>query len=151
MNNQNNVITMEGLPFTSSSTVTGRQSFVGGNGGDGIVDRETKSYVDRSMDAVKAQNDARFIEVLSRLDQMPKFWPLVFSGFIGIAGAIGIVFAILSYASDRFDGGLSAGVILEDSRQNSVRINQMFNAAKSRDARIEAILKAAESDNKITE
>lgn len=34
------------------------------------MDTETQRYVDKSMESVKAQNDARFSEVLSRLDSV---------------------------------------------------------------------------------
>ncbi|WP_313534527.1 hypothetical protein [Haematobacter sp.] len=34
------------------------------------MDATTQAYIDRSMDAVRAQNDARFAEVLSRIDSL---------------------------------------------------------------------------------
>ena len=88
----------------------------GGSGGGPTVDSETKNYLDAKMDSVKAQNDARFSEVLSRLDgikDLPKFWPLVSAIAIASVTIIGICVAILSYASDRFDGGLGASALVD--------------------------------------
>jgi len=105
------------------------------------VDAETQGYVDKFMEAVKAQNDARFAEILAKLDQMPKFWPLVMSGFIGIFGAIGLVFAVLAYASDRFDSGIVAMGAVEES----IDAQREVNAAQ--DARLDRILKMLEERN----
>lgn len=88
----------------------------GGSGGGPTVDAETKNYLDAKMDSVKAQNDARFAEVLSRLDgikDLPKFWPLVAAIAVATLSIIGISISIVSYASDRFDGGLSASALID--------------------------------------
>ena len=102
----------------TSSGGGGRRTkpFSGGSGGGVTVDSETKNYLDAKMDSVKAQNDARFSEVLSRLDglkDLPKFWPLVSAIAIASVTIIGICVAILSYASDRFDGGLGASALID--------------------------------------
>lgn len=93
----------------------------GGGGGGFRVDSDTKNYVDAKTESVKSQNDARFAEVLSRIDRvsdriehLPK--PLTLKEFIfggislGVAG-IGLMFGILAFSADRFDGGLAAGSV----------------------------------------
>ena len=96
-------------------------SFSGGSGGGPTVDAETQRFVESKVETIKAQNDARFTEVLSRIDGVaskidhaPK--PVTFLQFLlGAAAALGvtlsIVFAVMAYASDRFDGGLAAVAI----------------------------------------
>jgi hypothetical protein len=91
-----------------------------GGGGGISVDTETKNYVDAKMEAVRAQNDARFAEVLTKLDgvEVPSIWQIVSA----LAVAIGIVFGVLAYASDRFDGGLSASSIVQQQYKNEEAI-----------------------------
>jgi len=76
------------------------------------VDTDTKNYLYAKVDAVKAQNDARFSEVLAELRNMTP-GPTWQQQALLLVGAIGVVFAILAYASDRFDGGLAASSITE--------------------------------------
>lgn len=105
-----------------------QRTYSGGTGGGGIVDAETKNYVDAKMETVKAQNDARFSEVLSgisRVDERvshiasPMTWQqlALTIGSVGLV-LIGIVFGALSYASDRFDGGISASGLLDEFAQS---------------------------------
>lgn len=116
-------------------------TFYDGNGG-GSVDPETKNYLDAKVDAVKAQNDARFAEVLGkldglavRLDAMPRpvgFWQL--AGLIVSAMALGLT--MLALFADRFDGGLAASAIKDqiateqDARntQQDEKLNQIIDA-----------------------
>lgn len=99
----------------------------GGNGGDG-VDTDTKNYLDAKVDAVKAQNDARFSEVLSGISRVservsniatPMTWQqhALTTASVGLV-LLGVVFAALSYASDRFDGGISASGLLDEYSQS---------------------------------
>lgn len=113
--------------------------FGGSGGGEPPVDAETQRYLDKSMESVKAQNDARFAEVLTRLDQMPKFWPSVLALVLTVFGAVGSVFAVLAYASDRFDSGVSSmGAVGDElnaqrqinSEQNE-RLNRIIHALES--------------------
>jgi len=112
------------------------------------VDAETRRYVDKSMETVKAQNDARFSDVLGRLDGLKAQidhapTPLSFTQFmvgaVSVAGVVlALVFAVLAYASDRFDGGLSADAIkdqiaLEQLKRDSVQ-----------DAKLDQIIKAVD-------
>jgi len=110
------------------------------------VDAETQRYVDAKVDAMKAQNDSRFSEVIFKLDAVnvkmdhaPK--PLTMSQFlVGAGGALGVtlgvVFAILAYASDRFDGGLSAMAI-----KDQIATEQADRDA-AQDSRLERVLDA---------
>lgn len=84
----------------------------------------TKDYIDRSMDAVRAQNDARFAEVLSEIRDIrglisskPSTWQLVATVFAGAATILGVALAALSYGGDRFDGGVN----LADQRQEQIQ------------------------------
>lgn len=103
------------------------------------MDAETQRYVDKSMETVKAQNDARFAEVISRLDalkDLPKFWPLVLSGVVVVAGAIGLVFTVLSYASDRFDGGVAASGLMDVMQKEQIARDA------AQDAKLDQILES---------
>ena len=103
------------------------------------MDAETQRFLESKIETVKAQNDARFAEVISRLDalkDLPKFWPLVISGVVIVAGAIGLVFTVLSYASDRFDGGIAASGIVSTLQQEQ----QARDAAQ--DAKLDQILES---------
>ncbi len=73
----------------------------GGNGDDGMNTTQ-KDYVDAKLGEVRAQNDARFAEILSRLERMPSTWTVIAAGvsvFLGIVG-------VLAFGGDRFDGGV---------------------------------------------
>jgi len=79
----------------------------GPSGGGTTVDTETKNYVDAKTEATRAQNDARFTEVLTKLDEKkPMTWQQCAAI---VASGLGIMLAILSFAGDRFDGGMSHG------------------------------------------
>ena len=100
-----------------------------------------REYIDAQDEKTRAQNDARFAEVIARLEQMPRFWPLVVAGIAGLAGSIGLVFAVLAYAGDRFDGGISvSGVVNQLQEIQSQRDNEQ-------DMRIGRILEALEQIN----
>ena len=121
------------LPFNTDTRI-GKG---GGSGGGPTVDSETKNYLDAKMDSVKAQNDARFSEVLSRLDglkDLPKFWPLVSAIAIAAVTIIGISVAILSYASDRFDGGLGAAALVDAITKDQAQRDE------GQDAKLDKIL-----------
>jgi len=109
-------------------------SYGSASGGDGGgFDR---GYIDARIEAVKAQNDARFAEVISRLDNMhPATW---WQNGLLLIGAVGFVFAILSYASDRFDSGVSAMGAIEEQMD----AQRDTNAAQ--DARLDKILRTLE-------
>lgn len=118
----------------------------GGGGGGPTVDAETRRYVDKSMETVKAQNDARFSEVLGRLDGLKAQIdhapvPLSFTQFLaGAAAVLGVglalVFAVLAFASDRFDGGLGA-----DAIKDQIAAEQLVRD-KAQDAKLDQILES---------
>jgi hypothetical protein len=89
------------------------------------------------MRAVRAENDSRFAQVLSRLDGMnPATWWQI---AVLIAGAIGSVFAILAFASDRFDSGVnSMGAVGE-------AINRQMEINAAQDERLDRIINALEA------
>ena len=80
----------------------------GGGGGGNNVDSETKNYVDAKTEATRAENDKRFSQILDKLDGLPS----KNSQTVTILGAAGALFlgllAVLAFAGDRFDGGMSA-------------------------------------------
>lgn len=93
----------------------------GGGGGGFRVDSETKNYVDAKVETVAAQNNARFSEVLARIDRvsdriehLPKamtFRDFIVGGISLLGVGIGIVLSVLAISADRFDGGLAAGSV----------------------------------------
>lgn len=110
--------------------------FGSGDGGP-PVDRETERHIDTKVEAVKAQNDARFGEVISRLDAMnPATW---WQNGLLLAAAIGFVFSILAYASDRFDSGVASMGAVEEALDAQREINA------AQDLRLERILTAMEA------
>ena len=82
-----------------------------GGGGDGSLEITLKDYIDAQDEKTRAQNDARFVRIESTLGAMkfPSIWQI---GGVIVAG-IGIAFGILAFASDRFDGGLSARSVMD--------------------------------------
>jgi len=110
------------------------------------VDAGTKDYLDAKVEAVKAQNDARFSEVLGEIRSVgdrvshigsPMTWQqlALTAASVGLV-LIGVVFAVLSYASDRFDGGLAASALLDAVQ------NQQFQRDAVQDAKLDEILQA---------
>ena len=88
------------------------------------MDTETKNYLDAKVDAVKAQNDARFTEVLSAINRVdervshigsPLTWWQMVSGAASVSLVVlTIILGILAFASDRFDGGIAASGMLDE-------------------------------------
>lgn len=105
-------------------------SYSGGGGGDSRggrgVDSETQRYVDLKTEATRAQNDARFAEVRSdlaaigaKLDSAPSRWTVVGAAVSLFLGLL----AVLAFAGDRFDGGMSAADLVVQQRENSSRLD----------------------------
>lgn len=111
----------------------------GGNGGDGM-DTTQKDYVDARLDSVRAQNDARFAEVIAKLEKMPSIGAMAAM----IAGAtvtiVGLIVGVLAFGGDRFDGGISAADIVVQSKENANQIGQLIEANRDRDRKIDAML-----------
>lgn len=81
------------------------------------MDSETKIYVDAKMDVVKAQNDASFATVLSRIDILSteishlkpvSLWQMA----VLASGAVVALVAIIGTMADRFDGGIAASSLV---------------------------------------
>lgn len=156
---------MEGLKSSTTSykgrepregvIVRGKGYFGAASGGSvrsakagGItLDTETHRYIDKSIEAVKAQNDARFSEVLFELRSLregsitwKQVWGAAAATTISVAG---ILLTVLAISGDRFDGGLSASSIVENAVQQIAAEQVQRDAAQ--DARIDRILEALES------
>ena len=115
-------------------TQTSQEAGVGGGGSNGGGSMED--------DRTRAQNDARFAEVLAELRSIREsavswrgMWAAAGTTIISI---LGLGLAFLSYASDRFDGGLAAGAL----------DRPIIQAQEKRDAeqdrKLDQILKAVE-------
>lgn len=106
-------------------------------------------FVDARLDVMAAKIDARVAaaeqkaetelsQALGKLDGLPKFWPLVATIVLTVAGGIGAVFGILGYASDRFDSGVNSMGAVEEA----IDAGREIDAAQ--DARLDRILRALE-------
>ena len=100
----------------------------GGNGGP-TVDTETQRYVDAKTEATRAQNDARFAEVITKLDTLKETLPSKSQiwGMYGIWLATG--FALIAFIFLFFQLGLGEGKENEDIRnlieKNAVQIEKL--------------------------
>lgn len=91
------------------------------------ADITSKDYIDRSMDAVRAQNDARFSEVLSEVrslrddvKRIPTLWQIFATVVSSMAVAAGLAFAAWAIAGDHFANGMN----LADQRQEQLQRDQ---------------------------
>jgi hypothetical protein len=110
-----------------------------------------KDYIDAKVDAVRAQNDARFSEVLSEIKGLHlevstqnreisaniKSLPTKWSVVGGIVAGIGLAIGIFAYGGDRFDGGVQV---------SSVSVQQ---AQEAKNDASKALAKAEESATQI--
>ena len=116
------------------------------------MDTETKRYIDAKVEAVSAKNDARFTEVLSELKGLREdgiTWKQLWGAAVATTVAVaGLTLAALAIGGDRFDGGMAAGVVLEESRKNAVEIQNLLAAQErinaSQDERLDRVIKALE-------
>lgn len=107
--------------------------FGGGGGGSGM---EIKDYIDAQDEKTRAQNDARFAEVIARLEtisttMMKQVWGATLSG---VAATVGIILAALAISGDRFDGGIAASSLLAPLRDEQTKRDAV------QDAKVDAIL-----------
>lgn len=94
------------------------------------MDVPLKDYIDAQDEKTRAQNDARFAEisaqiskVISKLDDLkdpPSIWQIAGLLLTSLGVVLGLVFAVLAFASDRFDGGIAASGLLDqfEARQS---------------------------------
>ena len=96
-----------------------------------------KDYLDAKIEAVKAGNDASFVRLEAKIDgiQPGASWQQI-AGivFVAFTGA----FAILAFASDRFDSGVSSMGAVEEALDAQREINA------GQDARLGGVLTALE-------
>ncbi|MGB0507118.1 MAG: hypothetical protein ACPGGK_13060 [Pikeienuella sp.] len=64
--------------------------------------------------SAESKAESELATALAKLDGLPKFWPLVGTIILALVSAIGLIFGILSFAGERFDGGLSASSIVDE-------------------------------------
>lgn len=86
----------------------------GGGDGGGPVDLDTQNYIDAKTEATRAQNDARFAEVMSKLESIDrttaKSWTIYASAGALFLGAL----AVWAIMGDRFDGGVQVASVTSD-------------------------------------
>ena len=90
-----------------------------------FMDPGTKYYIDSRDEATRAQNDARFAEVLAKLSQTATAdgqRKLAFTTGIAIIAAM---IALFAFGADRFGSGMSAAsLVYEQSDEASRRAEQ---------------------------
>jgi hypothetical protein len=77
-----------------------------GSGDGGGMDADQERYINAKVDAVRAQNDARFAEVLTRLEHLPSTASLAWIIAGAVVTTVGLILGILAFGGDRFDGGV---------------------------------------------
>jgi len=106
------------------------------------VDAETQRYVDSELRAAKAETNLGFARVEAKIDALPRA-PSLWQIASVVAGGIGIAVAIAAFASDRFDGGLSA-IAVVDGVVERISAEQERRDAEQ-DQRLERLLRAVEA------
>lgn len=83
-----------------------------------------KDYIDARADAVRAENESRFSDVLSEIkglkslvESKPSTWQMVGAIFGAAATILGVLLAALAFGGDRFDGGLG----MAEQRQEQIQ------------------------------
>lgn len=125
-------------------------TYGGGSGGGNVTDITMKDYVDAQTAATRSQNDARFAEMLSELRSMkadtdgqfsslradisiiqrtmltwPTFlWTTITASATVIFSVVGLVYAIISYGADRFDGGAQFTASTYQASQDAKSLSQ---------------------------
>ena len=113
-----------------------------GTRGETSVDAETHRYVDAKMETVRAQNDARFAEVLAKIDglsdRVANLKPPVSLWQIAslLAAAVAAMIGIFGVMADRFDGGIAA------SGLRSAFQEAQISKDAAQDAKLDQIIEA---------
>ena len=92
-----------------------------GGGGNG-VDSDQKDYIDARVEAVRAQNDARFAEILAKLNHLPSSASLAGMLVAAVVTTVGLLVGVLAFGGDRFDGGVQVSAV---SVQQAVEARQI--------------------------
>ena len=126
---------IEQFPYTNPEPKDGGTSGGGGTGG-GSPEISMKDYIDAQDEKTRAQNDARFARIETKLGELkiPGIWQTV-------SVAVGAVVAIIgmnAIMADRFEGGIGISNVLDS----------VINAQEQRDAgqdrKLDLILLAVE-------
>ena len=87
-----------------------------GGGGDETSGIDMREYVDAQDEKTRAQNDARFSEVLAELKIMREtsaslrsVWGAAAATFVAIGG---LLIGVLAIGGDRFESGIGAGTLV---------------------------------------
>lgn len=106
-----------------------RVSFGDGNGGGGNMDAD--KYIDAKIDTVRAQNDARFAEVVGKLGNIehtlsgqPSVASLIGTSAITALTILGLIVALLAFGGDRFDGGVQVSSVVVQQAQDAKALAQ---------------------------
>ena len=123
-----------GLPDEKAGNFHVGKNKFGGGGGGNEVDAETNHYVDANVRAAKAENSASFARLETKIDGISPgaSWQQMAGVVIsGVVVGLSLVFAVLAYASDRFDSGVaSMGAIeelLDTQREQNVEQNERID------------------------
>lgn len=98
------------------------------------MDPGTQHYIDAKTEATRAQNDARFAEILARLEQTPtidELRKLVVTTGIAIVAAM---IALFAFGADRFGSGMTAASLIYDQSEDA-RQMAMENAKNIKEMR----------------
>lgn len=83
-----------------------------------------REYVDKADEAVESRLGAK----LDKLPTKGTMWAAVAAIIAGIFTAVAIILGSLSFASDRFNGGMSISPAVAASQQNQAQIDQRQDA-----------------------
>ena len=102
------------------------------------MDPGTQHYIDAKTEATRAQNDARFAEILARLERAPTIDELrklvVTTAITTILTLIAAMIALFAFGADRFSGGMTAASLIYDQSAEA-RTMAIENAKNIREMR----------------
>lgn len=76
-----------------------------------------KEYVDARDDAVESR-------LSTKLDKLPSQGTLILNVWGGVVAIIATVLAVLAFGADRFDGGLGASALVQDSQEAQAKTDK---------------------------
>lgn len=93
----------------------------GGNGGGMSMDPGTKHYIDSRVEATRAQNDARFAEIMAKLSQAATADGLRNLTITNAIVIIAAMIALFAFGADRFGSGMSAASLIYEQSDEAKR------------------------------
>ncbi|MEQ8340074.1 MAG: hypothetical protein RID15_13855 [Marinovum algicola] len=108
------------------------------------MDAEIKNYLDANIRAASAENNASFARLEAKIDniQPGATWQQAFGASVSaVVIGLGIVFAVLAFASDRFDSGIAAMGAIDETLDAQKALNE------SQEARLDRIIGVLEARN----